>query len=238
MSQETFVPAGEGAPKKSHGCLWGCLGATVALIVVLVAGVFVVKHAIERTIDAVTETEAMAIPAVEVAPDEAEALVARLGAFGQALRNGQPAEPLVLTEDEVNVAIQSHPDWAMLKGRIHVTLSGDEAGGKISMPLGEMGLGFLEGRYLNASAKFNVFFQAGVLHVYVVSGEVKGKPLPESVLQRLRTENLAKDMQTDSETRAMLEKLASVEVKDGKLIITPKAASERAASPNSPTAGS
>ena len=69
----------------------------------------------------------------------------RLGVFGQALRNGQPAEPLVLTEDEVNVAIQSHPDWAMLKGRIHVTLSGDEAGGKISMPPRRDGLGLSGG---------------------------------------------------------------------------------------------
>jgi hypothetical protein len=80
----------------------------------------------------------------------------------------------------------------------------------------------LRGRYLNANGKFAVIFRDGVLRVFPQSLEVKGKPLPEVYMKRLRKHNLVDRLNSDPRATAALETLDEIQIKDGKLVLVPK----------------
>ena len=78
-------------------------------------------------------------------------------------------------------------------------MNGNEVKGLVSIPLS--GLGWLgKGRYLNGDATFKVSLENGVLMVTAEQIQVKGVPIPESVMSQLRSENLAQDAYKDPET--------------------------------------
>ncbi len=62
---------------------------------------------------------------------------------------GTASEPLVLSSDDLNALIEDKPE---MKGKIYVTVEGDEVKGRVSIPLGELGLPMVKGRYLNGKA--------------------------------------------------------------------------------------
>ncbi len=109
-----------------------------------------------------------------------------------------------------------------MKGRLYVEIDErDRVRGQVSIPLGDLESEPFDGRYLNGSATFEVSMESGVLVVTLTSVEVKGEPLPEAVLEAFLDKNLAGDL--DAETAKLLRRLDKVEVKDGKIRITPRA---------------
>ena len=90
------------------------------------------------------------------------------------------------------------------------------------MPMAEMGLPLFRNRFLNGTATFSVSLQNGLLRVTAQDVTVKGKPLPGVYLDRIRQQNLAQAAQEEPRNSIVLEQLKDIQVKDGKLIITPK----------------
>jgi len=195
----------------------GCL----AIIVILMIGGYLICRVIKGSIEEYTDTEPRVFLPPTTSEQETRALIDRVDAFKRAVIAGEPAEPLVLTSDEINLLINYHPDWSMLKGKANVEIEDERVEASISFPLGEL-LGFAKGRYLNGSAVFSIELRQGRLLVFLDSVELRGEPLPESFMQQLRSKNWAEDAFEDEELASVIEKLKSIKVDNGLLRIVPK----------------
>ncbi len=227
MNPDPFSPTAE-PPKKERGCFfYGCLVAIIlavlALIVVSVGGYFGYR-AFLGLVNEYTSTTPVTLPKVEMSEEDHKALRERIDAFKKALDEGADAEPLVLTGDELNAALAENPEVA---GRVYFIIEGDKLKGQVSMPLDALPLPGVKGRYFNGKATFLASLHDGHLVVQLDEAEVNGKPLSEQMMAGLRNENLAKNAVDDPKNAEFLNKLASLQIKDGKITIKAKPKAER-----------
>ncbi len=206
--------------KKPRGCFfYGCVIASVLTLLLLIAlgiGGFMVYRGITAFIEQNTSTTPMPLPHVELPPEQMEDLDKRWETFFKDAGTDKDVPPLVLTADEINAKIAQN---AELKDHVHVELPGDRIAGQISIPLEKTGFPGTKGRYLNGKASFRVELVNGTLFVFLESLEVNGKPISEDALKSFRSQNLAADVANKPENAREIEKLESIEVKDGKLIL-------------------
>lgn len=203
------------------GCV-GCGVVALLIVVLILVGGFAFKGLVEGLVEEYTETEPVALPEVALSEGAFEEVRGRVDAFVEGVEEGAATTPLVLTADEINALIQQHPDWEDLKGKVYITMEDDEIGGEVSFPLGELGWDMFQGRYFNGTATFRISLDRGFLGVFLTSMSLKGEPVPDEVMQGFRAQNLAQDQQNNPQLRPVLDALESIEVEDGKLILTPK----------------
>src|SRR5262249_46295257 len=115
------------------------------------------------------------------------------------------------------------PDLSGLKEKVFVTIERDKLKGQVSIPLEFLGLPMFRGRYLNGEAELKVSLNNGLLLVTLESFEVNGQRPPEEFLANLRQQNWAQDAYKNPKNAEFLRKLESIEIKDGKIIIKPRA---------------
>ncbi len=230
VTPPTMPPPVATAPASSGGagktCLIvggiGCLVVIVLVVVVSLIGFFAAKGFMEELVAEYTDTEPVALPEEALSDEVFGELSGRVDAFVVGVEEGAATDPLVLTADEINALIQQHPDWEDLKGKVYITMEDDEIGGEVSFPLGELGWDMFQGRYFNGTATFRISLDRGFLGVFLTSMSLKGEPLPEEVMQGFRAQNLAQDQQNNPQLQPVIDALESIEVEDGKLILTPK----------------
>jgi hypothetical protein len=210
---------------KGRGCFfYGCIVSLVLLVLLLIAAgtaTFFGYRALKNIAVQYTDTTPMPLPKAQMPQAEVERLQARFNTFNEAVKAGKPVPPLRLTGNEINALINHSPGMAQVKDRVHVSIEGDQVKGQVSIPLDSFWMPGLKGRYLNGAGVFKVSLQNGVLDVRAESLEVKGKRLPETFMAELRKHNLAQDATKGAETAAAIQKLESIEVKDG--VVTVKA---------------
>ena len=208
--------------KRPRGCFfYGCMSGVVVLVLLLI-GVLVGLHYLKKTLNQMTDSQPMPLPAVKLSPAEMDQVRARVDAFRQAVQAGRATDPLTLTSDEINALIATDPDLQALKDKIYVTLEGDQVKGQLSVRLDQLGLAMFKNRYLNASGTFSVSLNNGTLDFRAESIVVKGKPLPEVYMDKIRKQNLAQGVNQDPGSSAALGKLEQIRVQDSKLVIVPK----------------
>ena len=208
-------------PPKQRGCLfYGCLTLGI-LALLMIVGVIVVgyfaKRAINRWVADYTDSAPAVIQRVEYPAEQLQALRARLKAFKEAMNQGGESVELLLSADDLNALITAEKD---LSGKAFVQIDGETIKGNISLPLDDLGPLKLKGRYLNGTGAFKVALENGFLDVTLDTLEVKGKSLPQPLLKELKKQNLAKDVASEPEAKATIEKLQSIQIKDGKVILT------------------
>ena len=209
-------------PKPRRGCFfYGCLTGLV-LLLIMVVGLLIGVHYVKKMVNQFTDTQPLALPGVQLSQPEIEKLRERLDVFDKALKEHRLTEPLILTSDEVNAWIASTPSLKALKSKVYVSLEGDQLRGKVSIPMGEIGLGIFRGRYLNGAGTFNMSFQNGLLRVMPREITVKGNPLPGVYMQTIRQQDLAQSMNNDPQAASQLDRFQEISIKDSKLIIVPK----------------
>ncbi|GAC1467778.1 MAG: hypothetical protein NVSMB9_09760 [Isosphaeraceae bacterium] len=213
-------------PVKTRGCFfYGCMIALVLLVIGLICmGVlaYLGYHYYTRMINEYTATAPVEIPKVDMPDDQRKALDERVAVFKTALDKGEAAD-LVLTSDEINVLISENEDF---KGKVYITIKDDKVSGQLSFPLEKLGLPRTAGRYLNGSTTLTVKLLEGILFVFANELEVNGKTLPPEIKTQLATQNLAKDVANNPETAARIRKFESLVVKDGKVYVKSRSASE------------
>jgi hypothetical protein len=219
-----FTPEPPYALPKQRGCFfYGCIIASIlAVLMAILVGVvlFLGYRFLNRMVDQYTSTAPRQIPKVEMPAEQRQTLKDRVEAFRKAVDAGSPTEPLVLTSDDLNALIDENEE---LKGIIYVKLEGNEVKGQVSIPLGKLELPMLRGRYLNGEADLKASLSDGVLIVTLDSVEVNGQKVPDEVMKGIRQQNLAKDAYKDEKTAAMIRKIESLEIKDGKIILKVRA---------------
>ncbi len=205
---------------KPRGCFfYGCLIAVILTLLAVVGGgiaAYLGYRSLVNFVIPYTDTAPTPLPMVEMPPEQAKELHARVDAFWAALDSGKPTEPLVLDSDDINVLIADNED---LRDKVHVDIEGDKVKGQVSFPLEGIGLPAFKGRYLNGKATLKVSLEDGFLRVTVDALEVKGKPVPSSFVDQLRAKNLAEDASRNPKNAEAIQKLESIRVVDGKVIL-------------------
>jgi hypothetical protein len=212
----------EEEPKKGRGCLfYGCLTLLVLLVVVIAGSIFGLWQLKKYAFEKFTETKPLEFSEETYSPETAANASKKIQAFSQILEQKKEPATLTLTADEINALIAYDENFNTLNMRAEVAFEEDTAMGKISLPLDNMlpfDLG--KGRFLNGAATLDISTQDGELFVFIQSLEVKGEPLPEYIMNELRKENFAKNTNEDPEQAETLSHLKSIDIKDGKMIIT------------------
>jgi hypothetical protein len=223
-----FTPEPPPALPRQHGCFfYGCIIASVLalLMVILVSvAVYFSVRFLGQKVEIYTGTAPLQLPKVEMPAEQRQALKDRVEVFRKAVDSGTPAEPLVLTSDDLNALIEEDEE---LKGKIHAKIEGNEVKGLVSIPLDLLGqvpfLSMFRGRYLNGEADLKASLEDGVLIVTLDAIEVNGKKVPEEFMINVRQQNLAKDVYKNPKQAERLRKLERLEIKDGKIIVRVRA---------------
>lgn len=204
--------------KRRRGCLfYGCLTSSILVLVVL-AGLIL---GYLKILNAFTDTKSTALPSVDMSDSDMQQVRRRVDTFRDNVRSARPTQPLSLNSDEINALIETDPNLKALKGKVYVTVDGDQVKGQVSVPTSQVGLGIFKHRYINGAGAFNISLTNGTLYLSLQSLAIKGRPIPEKYMQRVRAQNLAQGINDDPKSSAGLNKLQSIEVKDGKLVIVP-----------------
>lgn len=206
---------------ESGNCLlWGCLSLFCFSVLIIIAATLIFRYGFNKFRDNFTTPIRAELPVVEISEGDLEKLMKRFDEFTKGLDGGERPDSLTLDETEINALIQHHPDYDHMKGNVFVTIEDDLVGGQVSFSLDK--IPGLEGRYLNATASFDVDFEEGILSIFLKDATVKGEPLPATFLEALRSENLAADAREDEHFSETLNTLESFQVKNGKVTLIPK----------------
>lgn len=210
---------------KQRGCFfYGCLIASIMVVLMLLAtavgGFFLYRWA-NNMVQQYTDVAPITLPASKLGDEEIDTLKERIIDFRKAADEGREVT-LTLDAEELNAALPIIE--GDLKDRAALTIEGDDLKGQVSVPFEFPGLGK---RYFNGSGTFKVSLENGVLLVILDQAEVKGRPIPENVMEGIRQQNLAKDAYNNPENAKTLRKLKSITVNDGKLTITTRGPADK-----------
>jgi hypothetical protein len=212
----------ETTPKRRRGCLfYGCIMGLLLLCVVLVAGLAGWRFA-KKMLSDFTDTKPMVLPKVQLPPAEFDALQRKVETFRDAVRLGQETNSLALTATEINALINSDPDLQDLKGKLFVSFEGEQLQGQVSVPMDQVGLPAFRGRFLNGTGMFELSFRNGFLRIAPQSFVIRGKPIPELYMEKIRKQNLAGNINHDARAQVAMDKLQDIRIRDSKLVIVPK----------------
>ena len=170
---------------------------------------------------AVTDSTPATLPPSALPETQLRALQQRVETFREAVRSRQSSPaPLTLTSDEVNALIATDADCEPLKNRFHVLLEGGVAKAQFSFPTAQIGLE--KGRFLNGSGIFSVVLTNGILQIKATSITIKHHSLPAELATHFENENFAEAINANPRAQAAFRRIESIEIKNGKLVITPK----------------
>lgn len=194
---------------------YGCLTLVVLLLVAFAALVLIARYMIRYY----TETSPVPMLGVSLPTEERRLLKENYKAFEKAVDSGAPAPQFKITDTEINALIG---DSKPLHGLIYVSTTNGQLNGQVSLPLDKSGIPFTKGRYLNGSCVFEASVQNGVLVVTARSIIVKGKPLPEIFMSRIRRQNLLDQVRKDPDAANAISRFENVLVEPDAVTITGK----------------
>jgi len=207
--------------RRRRGCLFfGGLAAVVLIVVLL--GVYLGFRYAKGIVNQLTDAKPMALPSVHLPQAQMFQLHDRVATFQDSVRDDEPTGPLELSADELNALIETDPAFAALRNHVYLSIDGSQLRAQVSFPAEDLGLDALRGRYINASGVFNAALTNDQMRIMAESLTAKGRSIPRHVMRRIAAQNLAAKFNEDPRAAAGLKKLQSIEVKNGKLIITPK----------------
>jgi len=212
--------------KKSKGCFfYGCLSLIILSAVGGIAAYFAVQSVVGNLVDEYSESQAMMMPRVEASEEETKELGLRFGKFIESVETSGDIKEIRLTSREVNILLQSDTDLGdALNGKLYVELEGDQIKGQVSFPLETVGF---DGRYLNGKGVFKLSLKeisAGETELLATIEKlsINGTPVPDEVLTQLKDQNLAEQLQAQTDFMEITDNLESLVVEDGILIIKVK----------------
>ena len=202
--------------------VYGCATVVIVGIVGAIVAVFAAKAFYNKLVEETTDVVQVELPAVDASADEQTKTIEGFDTWKDAVENEEPGtNALHLSQQDINILIQHHPDFEKMSDYMFVTIDESEISSELSVPLDFLGWESLEGRFFNGSVKLDIAFEDGYLRVYAKEASLKGEPISDEIMGAFRSENLAKDQQNNPQLMGIFEHLESVEIVDGELIITP-----------------
>ncbi len=226
----------EGKSKTTNCILYGCLTMVVIFIILGVAGILGARYGYKKLVGTYTSPTAAQLPEVTYTGDELQSLTNRLNAFQMTANALTNEATLKLSARDINILIHSQDELKEARDRFFVEIEDDTIKSAVSVPLDNFGLEALKGRYLNGKAGLKVEVKDGQLTVNLDSLEVNGTRVSPSFMTQLKSENLAKDVKLDPETKKMLQRVEKLSIENGELILKLKSAPEPQSVPASTNA--
>ena len=208
----------------------GCLGFECLVVVVLFAlggigAYFGVSSALKAAAYKYTEDSSRDLK-IDFTVEESVAVDDKVRRFTDAVNQGEEAEPLVLSDRDVNILINSSLDPLLIEMRERVRLK--FADGKImselSLPLDRLGVKDLRGRYFNGDAELNLAkSEENKMSLNLRNLAANGANLPPEILSQIqkRTDYIDRIM-SDSRVTRLTRYLKRFEVVGEQLIIEAK----------------
>ncbi|MFM7128544.1 MAG: hypothetical protein ACKO0V_04205 [bacterium] len=224
---------GNGANRSGsgRGCFfYGCLFSAIGLLLMVGGGGLMAFLGVRQLVNAVAsvaEDGPRKFPEVQAATaDEVAALEKRLQAYSDAMKTDHPpTEPLELSETEVNQLINSNDN---LKGMVYIDFEPDLIKGEVSIPLDSFTTRFnkLRGKYLNGEVELTAEITSqGFLDVHLKKLTAgNGKQVDANVVAQIGKENLAKEVNNDTEMVELLSKIEKLEILKDKVRLVPRKA--------------
>lgn len=204
---------------------YGCLTLAVLFVAVLIGGglgSYILYKKAQAFVEEYAAAEPMDLPAVRYTATDMERFEERMRIFSDGLAQGKPTVPLVLKGEDLNMLLASSADLKVLSDGVRLQVEGDEVKGMVSLKLGDLGAPFFRDRYLNGEISFNVSLVDGRLTVSPSEILVNDKPVPEEYLAAIRQQNLAESANQDPALTETLDRLDTIEVRDGTVRVVPK----------------
>lgn len=197
------------------GCLiWFCVVCAVFLIVIGVAGYLGYRKLVLMR-DYYTQTKPVELPAMQYSKDELDAVAKRIEGFKAVAHLANTNVQLSLSAADINAWLWS----SGFSNRVYVSFTNSSLVGQVSVPLEDIGIRFLKGRYLNGAGVFDVGWVNGELSVKVKDILVNGQPLPEHYMSGLRNVNYAERQKGAPPGQPdPLENISRVAIENGALI--------------------
>ena len=206
---------------------WGCfaIGCVVVIVLLLIGGAIVAGLGFftYSKVSKLTSDQPAAIATFDGGDSMYQAASKKLDAFKQDADVHRPSR-LELTADEINTLIAHNPDTSGSQLHFFVRLHDDAANVQLSLPTSMLPVSIFPGRYLNAEADFTPSLDSAKnLNVNLHSLKIAAEAVPPDQLAPLQMQvNTAINfqIQRSSDAQEFLSHANSVEVRDGKLIIT------------------
>ncbi|TWU41780.1 hypothetical protein Poly41_00720 [Novipirellula artificiosorum] len=217
---DTEIPASANAPPRHQpGCwIYGCLGLVFFSSATLVCGGLGAYWYFKDQVEKYTASEPVLIPSIQYAPEKIKQLETHLETFAKTVESAPTeAQDLVLSSDDINALISRNEK---LKGKVHLAIRDGQMVGDISVPMDNLPGG--SGRYFNAKVTFHVSLENGVLIITLSNAEVKGEPVPQSMVDAIANKNLAKEIYKDPEAAKWLSRFERLRIDKDRLVLTPR----------------
>ena len=227
-------PAGtpnSGSGKKwLFGCGCGCLGL---ILILSIGGYFAyikIQEVAATAIAEYTATESVAVEIPQLSQDQIDQSVEKFSAFQAGLADGTEPVTLVLSGQDINALIQSHPTFKPLADRASVTVEEDRLRSQVSLSLEELDIPIpfiaeaVKGKYFNGIATFSVVMTAGRPALYIEGLEVNDAAIPAEFMSEISKQNFLEDAGKDPEFAKLIEMIEDIRIENGELRIVPKAA--------------
>ena len=196
------------------GCLIWFLCVTGFFLLLTCVGLYLGYRKFVSFRDQYTGTKPLAMPVLKYTPGEYSEMTNRLQQFMAEAEAGRTNVQLTLSSRDLNMLIAS----SEFSNRVYVALSNGAVAGQFSIPLENLGIRFLHGRYLNGTGALAVGCENGYLKVNVKELTVNGVELPASYMSAIRQQNFAEGFATNASTRASLERVKRIAVENGRLL--------------------
>ena len=216
------------APKKKGlGCC-GCGCLILALIVLLVFGLFGgLCYVGYSGVMKITEAAPAAVPTFDGGDDVYNRAQQKMQGFNHDVQN-HLAATIHLTADELNTLIARNPDFANNKILVFVTFTDDQARVQSSFPTDLLPVGSLvKGRYLNADYTFNLNFAPDTKTISLDLKDIKLGPTEISEeklpsIQKIIDFSLNYSLQKNPAAKDFLDHTTAMEIKNSELVIETK----------------
>jgi len=209
----------EGDSNKKNCLVYGCLSAVVLGVVMILIAIFGARYGLKKLVDNYTSAVPTKMPAVQYTPSDLTSLTNRLEAFRLEADAMTNAVTLSLNAQDINTLVDALPELQRYKGRLHFDIQTNTIKSQISLPLDELKMDALKGRYLNGKADVKVQVINGKLDVRLEDMEVSGVKASGAFMTQLQNENIAKDMNSDPEIKKILQRVESLTVENGQVIL-------------------
>ena len=207
--------------KRSSVFKWGCLSIVLLIAVVGVAAYLGIRSTLPSVVERYTDKSPVELPHTIASKEDLKKTIDKVNDFKAALKKDGPIEPLVLNEHEINQLLKQYSDRLEKFGQIYVDIKDDRITGQISLPLDEFGkIG--QSRYFNGSASVKIGMTDDRLVLFADNLAVKGDPVPDLIMNAIRSRNLAGRLGEMPEIKEILERLDAIKVADGQLHMIPR----------------
>jgi hypothetical protein len=217
MSEQVTTPD---SARRRRGCfLPGCI--TLVVLVVLSLGGLVVGYL--SFLHRFTSKQPTHFPPPNLTAEQMEQIHQRVNVFQNAVRAADPAPPLSLSSEDLNALLTIEPALQPFTNRVHISGLNDQSiQAQVSVPLDKVRFPLMKGRFVNGDATFKVSVTNGTIFLRVEQVVVSGRPFPDRFMDAMRERNLATELNNNPRASVALNRLKSIEVKDGKLVVVPE----------------